>query len=428
MTEFNIALTAIGGIVLVLGLVSDYFRRNWWTSDPLTALALGIVLGPLLLNWINPLQWGLSKEHILEQAARLTIAIGLMGIALRLPQQYARQHWKALAVLLGLAMPLMWITSGLLVYLIMGFPFWESMMIGAAITPTDPIVSTSIVTGGVAEEDIPPRMRHLISTESGSNDGLAYPFVLLCILMISQTTEATESANMGSVLPQWLTHVVIAEVGGAVLFGFIAGFAAGHFLKWAEQKRTIENTSFIGFSLALSLTVLGAAKLLGTDGILSIFVAGLAFGNVIGGNQRAEEDNVQEAINRFFTLPIFVLLGLMLPWDQWLVLGWKGLLLVVAVLLLRRLPALLLLYRQIPPIKKIQEAVFIGWFGPIGVAAIFYAGLCLRRTGIEQVWGIVSLMVCASIVAHSLSATPLTRFYGRYARKHRLIEEKSNDK
>ena len=107
MTEFNIALTAIGGIVLVLGLVSDYFRRNWWTSDPLTALALGIVLGPLLLDWINPLQWGLSKEHILEQATRLTMAIGLMGIALRLPQKYARQHWQALAVLLGLVMPLM---------------------------------------------------------------------------------------------------------------------------------------------------------------------------------------------------------------------------------------------------------------------------------------------------------------------------------
>ncbi|MGP1387774.1 MAG: cation:proton antiporter domain-containing protein [Thainema sp.] len=423
MTQFNIALTAIGGIVLILGLVSDYFRRNWWTSDPLTALALGILLGPLLLNWIDPMQWGLSREHILEQAARLTMAIGLMGIALRLPQHYGRQHWKALAVLLGLVMPLMWIASGLLVYLIMGFPFWESMMIGAAITPTDPVVSTSIVTGGVAKDDLPARMRHLISTESGSNDGLAYPFVLLCILIVSRAAESAESATLSSVLPHWLTTVVIAEVGGSVLFGFIAGFAAGHFLKWAEQNKTIENTSFIGFSLALSITVLGAAKLLGTDGVLAVFVAGLAFGNVIGGNQRSEEDNVQEAINRFFTLPIFVLLGLMLPWNQWLAFGWQSLLLIVAVLLLRRLPALLLLYRQIPPLKKIQEAAFVGWFGPIGVAAIFYAGLCLRRTGLEEVWGIVSFMVCASIVAHSLSATPLTRFYARYARKHGLLEE-----
>ncbi|MGB3518598.1 MAG: cation:proton antiporter [Elainellaceae cyanobacterium] len=112
MDEFNLTLTAIGGSVLLLGLVSDYFRHNWWTSDPLTAMLLGIVLGSVVLNWINPNEWGLSKEHVLEQAARLTMAIGLMGVALRLPQKYFLRNWRGLAVLLGLVMPLMWGVSG----------------------------------------------------------------------------------------------------------------------------------------------------------------------------------------------------------------------------------------------------------------------------------------------------------------------------
>lgn len=181
------------------------------------------------------------------------------------------------------------------------------------------------------------------------------------------------------------THVVLAEVVGSLIVGVLAGVVAGHLLKWAERANTIENSSFITFSVALSITVLGMAKLLGTDGVLAVFVAGLAFGNVIGGQQRAKEDNLQEAINRFFTLPIFTLLGMM-----------------------------------IPSLKNLPEAFFVGWFGPIGVAAIFYAGYCLRHTGLEEVWLVCSLMVCASVVVHSLSSTPLTRLYGKYARQHGL--------
>lgn len=414
MNEFNIVLTTIGGIVLLLGLVSDYFRRNWWASDSLTALVLGILLGPVCLAWIDPTQWSVSREHVFEQTARLTMAIGLMGIALRLPPQYARHHWRSLLALLGLVMPIMWLISGMLVYAILDIPFWNAMMIGAAITPTDPIVSTSIVTGAVAEKNLPSRLRHIISSESGSNDGLAYPFVVLCILMVEITSGESASVMTGSVLPHWFTHVVLREVGGSVLAGGLAGFAAGQLLRWAERRKTIENSSFLSFSLALSLTTLGAAKLLATDGVLAVFVAGLAFSIVVGGQARSQEENLQEAINRFFTLPIFVLLGLMLPWTQWFALGWKTIALVLAVLLLRRLPMMVLFYRQIPALKNLPEALFMGWFGPVGVAAIFYAGYCMRRTGVEEIWPICSLIISASIVAHGLSAVPLTRLYGRW--------------
>lgn len=412
--ELNVLITAIGAIVLFLGLVSDYFRRNWWTSDPLTALILGILLGPAVLGFVNPNAWGLPKEYILEQTARLTMAIGLMGVALQLPELYAFRHWKPLAILLGLVMPLMWIVSGLLVYWILHIPFWEAMLVGAAITPTDPIVSNSIVTGVVAEDNLPNRLRHIISAESGANDGLAYPFVVLCILMLEKITSQSEPLRSKDVLPHWVTHVVLWEIGGAVVLGIVFGYIAGRLLKWAERRKTIENSSFLAYSLALSLTVLGATKLLGTDGILAVFMAGLAFGNVVGGQQRAQEDNIQEAINRFFTLPIFILLGLMLPWREWAALGWWKLgLLAVAILLLRRLPAVLLFSPWIQPIRDRSEALFAGWFGPIGVAALFYAGFCLRRTDVEEVWLVSALMICASIVAQGLTATPFTKRYGQ---------------
>ncbi|ACK69098.1 sodium/hydrogen exchanger [Gloeothece citriformis PCC 7424] len=405
MDQLNITLAVIGGLVLFLGLISDWMRRTWWTSDPMAGLILGILLSPLVFGLLDPTQWGISHYVIVREATRVTLAIGLMGVALRLPKNYFLTNKKPLAILLGLVMPLMWVSSGLLVYWILQIPFWEAMLVGGVVTPTDPIVASSIVTGPVAKQNLPERIRHIISAESGANDGLAYPFVFLPLLLLTKPS-STEA------LSEWFFKVVLWEVGGAVLLGIVFGYAAGRLLEWAESKKTIEETSFLGYTIALSLVMLGLGKLIGTDGILAVFVAGLAFREVIKGKERAEEENVQEAINRFFTLPIFILLGLVLPFEQWLTLGWRGLLLVVAILLLRRLPAIFVLSPLMKPLRNRADILFVSWFGPIAIAALYYASLSLERTGIEEVWAVGTLVICASIFVHGLTSTPGTRWYG----------------
>ena|SRR5688572_29367250 len=106
-------------------------------------------------------------------------------------------------------MPLMWIVSGLLVYLILGLPFWVAVLIGAIITPTDPVVASSIVAGGVAERNLPSSLRCAISAESGFNDGLALPFVVLPVLVLTEPP--------GEVLGHWLTHTVLLEIVGVAV-------------------------------------------------------------------------------------------------------------------------------------------------------------------------------------------------------------------
>lgn len=415
MSQLNIALVAVGGLVLIVGLASKPLRRMY-ISDSLIALLLGILLSPTVLGLLDVASWG-KQETILEEAARLTLAIGLMGVALRIPKGYAPRHWRFLAIVLGLVMPLMWLSTGLLVYWLLGLPFWVAMLIGAVVTPTDPIVSTDIVTGEVAEQNIPARLRHLISTESGLNDGLAYPIVLLPILLLTRTTS--------DALSHLLIRTILWEVGFAVVFGALLGYAAGRFLEWAEQKQLIEKQSFLAYTIALSLLSLGVAKLLGSDGILAVFVAGLVFDGVASASEKAEEEQIQEAINRFFTLPIFLLLGLVLPWQEWLQLGWKGLLLVVAVLLLRRLPAMLALSPLMSRLKSLPDTLFMGWFGPIGVAALYYAHLSVHQTDIRDVWVVSSLLIVASIFAHGISATPFSQLYGKRIQHkgHQLMAE-----
>ncbi len=414
MSELNVALAVVGGLLLALGLLTNLIKSTVFVSEPLLALLAGVLIGPAALGLLDLSSFG-DREAILEEAARLTLAVALMGVALRLPAGYLSCGWRTLVVLLGLVMPLMWLSSGLLAYLILGLSLPVAMLVGAVFTPTDPVVASSVVTGDVAERNLPGRLRHAISAESGFNDGLAYPFVLLPILLLTRPP--------GEALTHWLTHTVLLEVGIAVVLGALVGYGTGKVLVWAEARETTEHASILTVSLALALTTLGAVKLLGGDGILAVFVAGTVFNAVARSDMEEQRERVQEAITRFFDLPIFVLLGMSLPWEGWLELGWAGLALAVAVLLLRRLPAVLSLSPLMGQVRGRGDALFVGWFGPIGAAALYYATLAHRQTGQEEVWLAGSLVICASVLAHGLTATLLTRLYGSRARRERGHED-----
>ena len=408
MHDLYVALAVIGSLLLVMGLFTGLINNTAHASEPLVALLAGVLVGPAVLDWLNLSAVG-EQEVILEQASLVTLAVALVGVALRLPVGFITNNWRPLVVLLGLVMPLMWIISGLLTHLILGIPFLVAMLIGAVVTPTDPVVSSSIVTGDVAEQNLPGSLRHLISAESGYNDGLALPFVLLPLLLLTGAP--------GEALSRWFVQVVLWEVAVGGVVGALMGYAAGKLLVWAEAKRTTAHTSILSISLALALCVLGITELIGVNGVLAAFVAGTAF-NVVGSSDtREQREHVQDAITRFFDLPVFVLMGMALPWEGWLNLGWMGLILAVVVLLLRRPPVVLALRSLIGPAKGRKDALFLGWFGPLGAAALYYATFTLRETGLEEVWVVGSLLICASVLAHGVSATHLTKLYGRPRRQ-----------
>ena len=91
MSQLDIALTAISLLILVVGLISKSVRRSY-ISDGIIALLIGILMSPFLLGWLDVSSWWGKKETLIEEAARLTLAIGLMGVALRLPKGYIPQQ------------------------------------------------------------------------------------------------------------------------------------------------------------------------------------------------------------------------------------------------------------------------------------------------------------------------------------------------
>ncbi len=123
------SITAIGSVVLLLGLFSEPVRRKP-VSEPLLTLLLGVILGPAILGWITPAQWLDDPMRLLMEAARLTVAIGLMGVALRLPGRYFVKHWRSLVMLLGPVMILMWLAGGLLSWGLLGIGIWGGAAAG----------------------------------------------------------------------------------------------------------------------------------------------------------------------------------------------------------------------------------------------------------------------------------------------------------
>jgi NhaP-type Na+/H+ or K+/H+ antiporter len=404
--QLNLALVLIGGVVLLLGLFSNLIKR-FYLSEPLVATMVGIILGPAVSGFFNINEWG-NSQILVEQTARLTLAIGLMGVALRLPRDFLFRYWRSIAVLLGLVMPIMWAVSGLLAFAILGLPFWTAMLLGAILTPTDPVLASTIVTGKIAEKNLPQRLRDVLSSESGANDGLAYLFVFLPIYLLTYPSDGA--------MIHWLTNVILREVLGGLAFGFLLGYGSGYILRWAESKRAIGMTSFLAYTLALSLVALGISYLIGSDGLLAVFMAGAGFSLTVGEGQKERQEHrehFQEAVNRFFILPIFVLFGMALPWEDWFGLGWKALALTGSIMLLRRMPATVLLNRALGSVKGWKNSLFIGWFGPMGVGAIYYAALSQRLIQNNQLWLVTTLVVFSSILFHGVSSSPFSVLYGK---------------
>lgn len=401
----NIGLVLAAGTILVLTLFSAAIRSRLWVSEPMICLAVGVAAGPYALDAFS-IDVMREEDHrlLLEQVARLTVSLSVMSAALRLPDGFVRGHWRSLAIVLTLGMGAMWAVSAGLSLLLPGVSVLTALLIGAVVTPTDPVLSAGIVRGRTADADVRAGTRHAITAESGINDGFALPFVLLPILFLTRPG--------GEVWGHFLGHVVLWEVVGAACLGFGLGWLTGRALAVCRRLDVTTPRSVTAVTLALTLATLAGARLMGTDGILAVFTAGLALKVQLEEDDDDRSEHFEEVIDRFFTLPVFILLGVALPWNAWIELGPILPVFALLAVLLRRPPAWLGIGRLAPFYETRRSAGLAGWFGPIGVAAVFYAMLAVERTDQAVVWPAVSAVVVLSILIHGASAVPLTKRYG----------------
>ncbi|MDQ3768259.1 MAG: sodium:proton antiporter [Actinomycetota bacterium] len=392
------ALIIVGASLLVLGLMSRLIKRVF-LSSVLLALLVGVAVGPEGLSIIDPA--GTQEERrAMEELARLTLAIALMGAGLHVTRGDLRDNARRCFSLLTFGMVGMWVATGLGAWLLLDLPFWAGFLLGAILTPTDPVVASTLVTGPLAEQNLPRGLRRTLQIESGANDGLALPFVLLAVFMLIKP--------QGEAVSEWLLEVV-KEVGLAVAIGLLLGYAAAKLAELSLRTSEMEQPNLLGLGLALALLTLGLVHMLGGSGILAVFVAALRFSTLLEEPVRERVEETQETVTKFFILPAFVFFGAILPWSDWVALGIPGLAFVAWVLLLRRPPVVPLALAVTRTDRR--STAFLAWFGPLGVAAIYYATFIERYpiAESETIFAAASLAICGSIVVHSITATPGVR-------------------
>lgn len=398
--DLMITIFFVSLLVVLLGAVVRPLQ-NIFLTEPLLAMIAGIVLGPALLNVI---QSDITHSFaVLDLAAELTIAMALMATALRIPRHfYTENIITQTNIILG-GMVLMWLASAGILYLVFGhFSFTESLLLGAIITPTDPVVASTIVTGEKAQKYLPASIRDTLSFESGVNDGLAYPIVLLSLFLVSTPDFSSQ---------RWIIETVLYETVLCGALAYFVGYLAGITMNKAHKKEMMNTKSVLSFSLGLAFLLLSGLNSLQMNGIIGVFIGGIAYSNHISENEDIQEERVQETMERIFTIPVFFIFGLMLPWQEWFSLGWNALWIVLLILLFRRIPALLVLKPVMPQFKDMYDGLILGWFGPIGVAALYYAILAHEKTFLDEAWIIPSLIVFASTLIHGLTSLPFEKWY-----------------
>ncbi|KAI7858463.1 Cation/H+ exchanger, partial [Circinella umbellata] len=375
-SPFTIAVAVLSGFIVFFGYISMFLKERLFLSEAFVALLVGIIAGPLVSGGINPYVWD-DNDEITKQLTRCIIAIQVMAVGIELPKHYLKKEWLTMFILLFPVMLFMWLISGLFIYLLL-----ESLVIAACICPTDPILANSVVKGRFAEKHVPSHIRNALSAESGANDGLGFPFLFLAIFLLGED-------SVGVAIGKWVYETCLFQIALSCIIGVVVGYVARKLLQWSERHHLIDKPSFLSFAIALSLFLMSMTGFSGSDDVLACFAAGNAFSWDDWFRKETEEAHFQDVIDMMLNLAIFVYIGAIIPWwsfhDPALGLTpWRLVVIAILILLFRRLPVVILFKPVMPAMKTYREAVFSGWFGPMGVGAVFLSKIAKEE--MEQVY------------------------------------------
>ncbi|KAF7791430.1 hypothetical protein EIP86_002446 [Pleurotus ostreatoroseus] len=415
----HIVYAALGAFVVFFGMFSLFIRERVYIGEACLAFVFGVVIGPYGVNIFDPRSWGNGDRDTINtitlEVTRVVLAIGVFAIGVELPKAYMQRHWKSLLFLLAPVMTYGWFVSAALIYaLIPGLNFLSSLAIAACLTPTDPILAAAVVGGKYADKHVPAHLRHLLAAESGCNDGAAYPFLWIALYL-------TLDKSTGRAISDWFLLLWLYQVILGIVFGACIGFGFRHLMRFCERNDLIDRQSYVAQYISLAALTIGSCTLLGTDDLLAAFSCGAAFAWDGFFNKQTEESVFSSVIDLLFNIAAFVFVGAWVPFhtfaDETLSLSvWRLIVIGILVMILRRLPIMIALYRWIPDVKSLREAIFSGHFGPMGVGAIFISTLAAEQLPAPAsppenqqqllaatIQPIVAFMVVCSILIHGLS-------------------------
>jgi len=387
------AFVVVAAAVFVWGAVSARLERADLTA-PIVFTAVGAALAGLDLVHAS------SAPETLRPLVEITLVWVLFSDAARVRVHDLRGDLGLVLRLLAVGLPLTVLAGwGLAGWLLPGLGVWLTLLVGAALAPTDAALGVPVVTNEV----VPARVRRLITVESGLNDGIATPIVMIAIAGAAAVEATAGRSGPGGAL---------VELAIGVAVGVAVGAAGGSLLRWT-RRRGWAAEDFAGIAvLALALLAYATALTVDGNGFVAAFCGGLAFGATVGPRGPAELVFLEQA-SRAVSLLVWLAFGaiavpIMVDRLDWTLLAYA----VLSLTLVRMVPVALAL---IGTGLDRNTVLFVGWFGPRGLASLVFALLAVEElgSGVDQAVAVIAVTVFLSVLAHGISSAPLAGRYGR---------------
>jgi sodium/hydrogen antiporter len=403
MPSFAAAMTVLGGLLMVGALASGIAQRSMLSLAALFVLA-GFLLGDGALHWID----FRARSGFVEDLAFAALVVILFRDGLEVEGEMLQRAWHLPLRKLVLAMPLTAVIVATATHVLIGLTWTESFLLGALLAPTDPVLTSSIVTN----PRVPRLVRHSLNLESGLNDGLALPAVLAFAAALELDSHS---------FVWW--RFVLQDVGLGLVYGAVCGWFASVLLPHmtgSPPSLSIPSHQKSLFALGAAFATYGVTVLSPTgNGFIAVFVAAIVLG-VRRPDARAHFERNAEEIVEIVKLGIFFVFGSLLTVHALTREGSAAVALVAVVFVLARPLAVWLSLAGTR--TDTATRLFMGWFGPKGVASMTFALIVLdgRVSAGARIFDLTALVVFCSIILHGISDTPGAEWIARRGERDRV--------
>jgi NhaP-type Na+/H+ or K+/H+ antiporter len=390
---FDTAVLVFGALVMAGALLSGIAHRSFLSLAALFVVA-GFALGH---GGLGVLELD-AHSGFVSGLAIVALVVILFRDGLEVEAEMLQTQWRLPLRKLVVAMPLTAAIVAVAAHALTGLGWLESFLLGALLSPTDPVLSSSVVTN----PRVPRLVRHSLNLESGMNDGLALPGVLAF-------TAALVGAGAGGEPFTWW-RFVLQDVSVGLLTGIVVAFAAARVMPRSPADVPDHQKSL--YALGTAFAAYGIAVGVHGNGLIAVFVCAIALG-IRRPDLRETFEHRADDIVEIVKLGVFVVFGSLLTLDGLFGDGWAAVGVVAVALLLARPVAIwvALAGTRVPATLK----GFMAWFGPKGVATMTFSLLVLSADfgSAERIFDLAALCVFASVIVHGLTDTPGSEWLAR---------------
>ncbi|MDK8187891.1 MULTISPECIES: cation:proton antiporter [Sphingomonas] len=371
-------------------------------SLPIVCIGIGAAIFLLPQVTLRPLPY--RYPEITERFAEFVVIIALMGAGLKIDRVFGWRRWSITWRLLAITMPLGIVAIAALGVKVLGLPLAVALLIAASLAPTDPVLAADVQVGPpkTGDED---EVRFGLTSEAGLNDGAAFPFVHLAVLL-------AVALPVGKPwVVEWLTYRVLWEIAGGIVGGWLVGRAFGWLTFHIPAETKLARTGDGLIAISATLVSYGLTEIVHVYGFLAVFVTALTFRSAHRDHEFQDEMHaITEQIERLAMMVLLILFGGALVSGLLTPIIWVDVVVALVVLLVIR-----------PVTGWIgllgwagdrDEKLTLSFFGIRGVGSIYYLAYGINHMPVanaERLWAIVGLIILLSILLHGLTVTPIMR-------------------